>query len=360
MTQIDLDRLNKLIDFGYIRKQAHPSGELFIYNYTPAAQYEGKWNSLTRMSRGLILDREGTITARPMEKFFNFDEPQAKIERDRMVGECAAYEKLDGSLIIVTRSPWGGPLVASRGSFGSWHAERARHLLDTQYGYDWLQDGKTYCFELVSPENRIVVNYSYDRLVLLAVIDTESGYDFEVNQWSRGWPYDIASSYMWSSNFDEDLAHQLQQENQPNAEGYVLRFQNGYRVKVKFEEYVRLHRLMTGVTERTVWEHVQVDGGIDELLQDVPEEFRAWVKNVATSLNFQYESIEHEASRAFFALPSRGDRKTYALSIHQQPSHLQPILFRMLDNRFYDDVIWKQIKPASSKAFWNVSEEETE
>ena len=87
------------------------------------------------------------------------------------------YEKLDGSLGILY---WLGdePYIATRGSFESPQAQIATELLRA-YDLSGLDRRRTYLFEIIYPENRIVVNYDDRReLVLLAIIDTATGREF--------------------------------------------------------------------------------------------------------------------------------------------------------------------------------------
>ena len=71
---MDLKKLNDLISENYVMYQKHKNAELYIYNYTNACQYAGNWNEITTMCRGLILDNQGNIVARPFNKFFNIEE----------------------------------------------------------------------------------------------------------------------------------------------------------------------------------------------------------------------------------------------------------------------------------------------
>ena len=45
-------------------------------------------------------------------------------------------------------------------------------------------------------------------------------------------------------------------------------------IKIKQEDYVILHRIVTGLNERAVWEHLMThNGDYSELLESVPDEF---------------------------------------------------------------------------------------
>jgi len=84
-----------------------------------------------------------------------------------------------------------------------------------------------------------------------------------------------------------------------DREGYVVRFKNGFRMKIKGEEYVRLHRILTGFSNVDIWEYLKDDKDIDELLDRVPDEFDKWVKNVVRDLRYAYFQFDERAGKLF-------------------------------------------------------------
>ena len=69
--------LQEMINEKLVSVQKHPQADLFIYNYTPKVQYDKLWNEITLNTRGLILDSQMNIVAKPFGKFFNLEEHQA-------------------------------------------------------------------------------------------------------------------------------------------------------------------------------------------------------------------------------------------------------------------------------------------
>jgi hypothetical protein len=136
-----------------------------------------------------------------------------------------------------------------------------------------------------------------------------------------------------------------------DREGYVVRFRNGFRMKIKGEEYVRLHRILTGFSNVDIWEYLKDKKDLGEFLDRVPDEFDSWVKNTVKDLVDGYENIEKEYKMYFETISSKKlERKEFAEEAKKfkQPS----ILFSMLDNRDYSEIIWKLIRPQYSKPFW--------
>jgi hypothetical protein len=125
--------------------------------------------------------RRRRIVARPFAKFFNYGTPQAVIPAEPFV----VTEKIDGSLGILYYLD-GEPHIATRGSFTSEQAARARRCC-ASYEIEWTP-GTTPLFEIVYPENRIVVDYGDRReLVLLAAIDHATGRDAPLPLLSGRW-----------------------------------------------------------------------------------------------------------------------------------------------------------------------------
>ena len=143
--------LNKYYEDGLVTKQVHPTLPLTIWNYTDKVQFEGLWDETTLMTRGLVTDNDGNIVARPFKKFFNLDEGKYTPTE-----EFDVFEKMDGSLGILFNydNQW---VLATRGSFTSDQAIRGMEILK-KYKYERLIPGYTYLFEIIYPENRIVVD----------------------------------------------------------------------------------------------------------------------------------------------------------------------------------------------------------
>jgi hypothetical protein len=328
--------LQQMLDERLVIVQKHPAADLFIYNYTNKAQYDRIWNEITLQSRGLILDANLNIVARPFKKFFNLEE--------HLPGEIPdepfeAYEKVDGSLGILY---WLNdiPYIATRGSFISDQALHATKILHQKYPqtFDKIDRNATYLFEIIYPGNKIVVDYGdKDDLVLIAVINNTTGDDLPLPD--IGFP--IVKKYDGIN--DLNLLKTLEEENK---EGFVIRFKSGLRVKVKFTEYLRLHRIITGVSNLVIWEHLSEGRSFDDLLEKVPDEFYEWVKKTTNELTAQYNAILTESQNSFKQLNTRKETALY-FQTQKYPS----VLFALLDDKPFDKIIWKMIRPQYAKPF---------
>lgn len=349
---LDVEDLAAAIDAGYVREQRHPELPLRILNYTETCQFARAWTPTTLACRGLIVDDEtGEVLARPFPKFFNHDEPggQGAIALDEPV---EVTDKLDGSLGITYPDDHGAVRIATRGSFTSdqaLHATRVWHTryADTRVSRDW-----TLLFEIIYPENRIVVDYGQqDDLVLLGAREIASGRTIGPGAAAAlsGWTGPVAEVLTYST-----LADALAAAPRAGMEGFVVRsLATDTRVKIKQEEYVRLHRIITHLSTRSVWEHLGERRPLDELLEPLPEEFHPWVRDVAAALEdalAHYVTSTHEThERIIGQLPEGWTRKDYAL-VAKNWGPVAPWLFRLLDGRDLFEPIWKSIKPERAMA----------
>lgn len=236
---MNYQKIKEYIEKGLITEQRHPEDEnIAVFNYSQKTQFERAWDQVTMNCRGLIVNiATGEIIARPFPKFFNYGE---HIEKNMPIPneEPYVYDKMDGSLGILYKLN-GKVWIATRGSFTSEQAVWA-----TEW---WRQkmmmvptEGFTHLFEIVYPENRIVVNYDFSGLVHLATIENSTGRTIP-----HVWPEPVRELREYPFTTFEALA----MHDKPNREGFVLYFPaSDVRMKIKFPEYVRLHKLITGVS----------------------------------------------------------------------------------------------------------------
>ena len=66
---LNKELLKKMIDEKLVFVNKHPNAEIYIHNYSPKVQYEKLWNEITLQTRGLILDNNMNVVARPFQNF---------------------------------------------------------------------------------------------------------------------------------------------------------------------------------------------------------------------------------------------------------------------------------------------------
>jgi RNA ligase len=122
-------------------------------------------------------------------------------------------------------------------------------------------------------------------------------------------------------------------------------------MKIKGEEYVRLHRILTNFSTTDIWELLRTKGNINEFLDRVPDEFDNWVRLTMTALEAEYETIRFRSwmDYEYHKFQAGIDKKSFANAI--KDNEYRSILFAMWDSKSYEDTIWKMIKPKWSKPF---------
>jgi len=340
--------LDKLAVEGLVATVRHDN--LTIYNYSDKTVWDRLWTPETLAARGLVLADDGRIVARPWPKFFNLGE--CGWEADKLPAETPELaDKYDGSLVICF---WhaGAWRCITRGSWENPQTRAAQEWVDkNRAGFD---RDYTYLFELVAPWNRIVLPYERFDMILLGRVHTESGVD---------------TSYADAADHAEDLgitpvrftsrplaSLNMADPSVTDAEGYVARYSNGVRVKLKYAEYLRLHKLMTGLSVLAIWEGLAA--GKDEPPAGVPDEFVTWWNLHRNTIVGDYDMIDRQAKRVFESVPAGLNRKECAAIFVRDPA-LAPVLFSMLDGKDYSQAIWKRVRPvAGARSFMEAKPEQ--
>jgi RNA ligase len=72
---IDKSQFDEMVALGYIKVVDHPSGcGHKLINYTKLCNSEKIWNPTTERCRGIVIDKDYNIIARPFKKFYNYEE----------------------------------------------------------------------------------------------------------------------------------------------------------------------------------------------------------------------------------------------------------------------------------------------
>jgi RNA ligase len=211
---------------------------------------------------------------------------------------------MDGSLGILFY--YKGWRIATGGSFVSEQAQWANKYLETYIQCDNLDKEATYLLEIVYPENRIVVPYSKDALYLLAAY--KRGYELDADEL---WAVANYSNFLLPETYDFNELDRLLKEASlidHTREGFVVRFKSGVRVKIKGDEYCRIHKLISRVTPIAVWEMLLNGDDMEDAKKDLPEEMESdyeqivsvltnKLDNVLNSIEYAYKKTKHLSNK---------------------------------------------------------------
>lgn len=314
-------------------------GNLLLLNYTSKAIYSDHWNWLERISRGLILDRRtGEVVARPFDRFFNWLEG----------GRCSAghivtvTEKVDGSLGILYRHD-DGYKIATRGSFDSEQARWAtEHLHEPRYSLSGLPEEYTLLFEIVYPDNRVIVDYGdTEALFLLGARNRFNGeyLPFYPDVYELAYCIGFPIPRVFAFNSVEDIIAATDTLS-ASQEGWVVEFSDGQRFKFKGDRYRELHRLVWGMSFKAVLRAV-ADGTYEDLVVGVPMEFTIIISEWKRQIDEKARKLCRRVESAYAAAP-KGTRKEFALWAKEHHPDLMPYLFLVLDGRPIEPLVYKR------------------
>ena len=343
-----LHELQKRVDAKLVKAVPDPSGSgLTIFDYTDHCVFERAWDAYTLQARGLVLDSDGKVVARPWPKFFNLGQtPDTQLAAlPASVPELS--RKYDGSLVVVFHHAhhWR---ATTRACWDNEQTRFADRWLAHSSGVAGMSPRFTYLFELVAPWNRIVVTYPREDMVLVGVMDTEFAVDgtyADVRREAihRGFtPVEFETRPIDSVDLDDASVK--------NDEGFVARFANGMRVKLKYAEYRRLHRLLTGLSVKGIWECLAA--GTEPDLSSVPDEFMEWYRTQRDAIQADFDALDRRVREAFDSVGTLATRKNYALAFTSGVNKdLAPALFNMLDGHPLPPFLWKRVRPSRHQTF---------
>lgn len=307
--------------------------ELRIWNYTDKAQIKRNWDDVTTMARALVTDSGGNIVARSFNKFHNIEENLHKPSSDFSV-----YEKMDGSLILLFyyKGEW---MVCSRGSFSSEQANKAREII-AECDLSNLDKNMTFNFEIIYPENKIVVNYG-DKTALIflgAFLKDSTEVTDDVLDSVMNAGFEVVKRY----EFDD--YNTIKELNLKNKEGFIVRFHSTKdRVKIKFENYVTLHKYAMKMTEKNVWQLFSTGKPLDECVEGIPDEFFNWFKETWGKFQEKYDVIYNECSKVVSKFSHITDKRSFVE--HTKSRKYFNIIIQMYSGVFKPQTIYNLLKP---------------
>lgn len=272
-------------------------------------------------ARGIILDQreDWCVVSMSFRKFFNLEEGfAAEIDWET----ARIEEKLDGSLMSLY---WYGGAwrVQSSGTAdaGGWVVQDIRNTNHTLtyaelFWQTWEMLGYrlppepgetgapyTFAFEMMTPQNRVIVQHSAPRLVLHGVRRLDTLQEEKAEDWAQRLGYEGVRTYALSRDRLRDTARQI---SPVDGEGFVVRDAQFRRVKVKSEKYVAVSLIRESWSQRRALQIVLL-GEQDEFLSYFPEyaqeleDVRRRVRRVTDGLDAQYAEIASIPEQKAFA-----------------------------------------------------------
>lgn len=287
LNKAEVQEIEKLISEGYLTFDE--MGRFKVIKYTEQTVFSQHWTYITLECRGLVVTSDWEIVGRPFDKFFNHNEPNSDFKWNDLELGGTITEKLDGSLGVLFWDDldlkWR---ICTQGSFKSDQAIWANNWIsENEILLCNLQPRNTYLFEIIYPENKIVVDYSgKSGLFLLGGRNTTTGEDIPLKE--------ILYVHKVKTYSIEDFKTLFSNQMDTNFEGFIL-YQvinnRPRRIKFKFDHYVYLHKLYSSLTVRNVF-NALVEDKVDSLIQTLPDESYDVIKSFIDEYVNKFEDMK--------------------------------------------------------------------
>lgn len=310
-----------------------PFGTAIDYNLMTNETFKSD-NDFTRMIlqnlRGTFFDHEGKIISLSYHKFHNVNEnPEYALETFDFTEKHEIEEKLDGSMVRPVKQN-GIIYLATRAGVTD-VAKKANRALNSfplekkmQY-YEFMHVSiateTTPIFEFCSREQQIVLDYGpQPRLVFTGLRCNKTGKYIPIKKELKvRYPLiEVVSSPVTEMSSMSQLVEYTR--GLENAEGFVVKFASGRMVKIKADQYVRMHRVMDGLQfEKRVLELI-IHNEIDDVLPLLSESKRAQVSAFRDSVVHHVQLKQAELEKVFKEIKVEGEsQKDFALKALKFP-----------------------------------------
>jgi RNA ligase len=288
---------------------------------------------VARECRGLKFDRDGKIIARPFHKFFNLGEKEQPDQIDWSLPHVV-FDKLDGSMVhpaivngqLVFMTRMG---ITPQSQAAQKYASTALLKLSTVM----IERGITPMFEFTSPENRIVVAYEKPELTLLAGREIINGQYLTSNELTAIGKEFGVQVVRNMGNIGDIRTFMETTRHEDGIEGYVIAFEDGYRIKLKTDGYVLRHKALAGLKlEKNVIELVAARA-VDDVIPLLKPEIAVHLRTYEAKL--LSEAAQYASSITAFIDSNREiERKDFAAkTMKEWDSRLRGVVFAALDGR---------------------------
>lgn len=344
LTIEEIAEIESLIANNLVTQRKHPELDLYLLNYTSKMQYTNAWTDIGEQCRGLIVDRDYNVIKRPFRKFFNLGE---RLQFSDLPAELPLITtKYDGFLGI-GYTEGDKPAITTRGHFRSPMSVWAtKWIRDKGYTVSDFKDGYTYLFEIVDPvlcrsENLLVNHGNLSGCILLAVIETSTGSELDHIIEAKRLDLQFAEEYVGSL---DDAIAEMPIMKGTEQEGYVCRYSGGLRIKLKCDEYKRLHRVLSGLSPKRILSTMIESGkdGIESMVADIPDEAYAQVREIVDKIENEQRHLIERGRVVYDIAKELSTRREQATFIQQ--SSCSAVAFAMLNGKDYQNVALKQVK----------------
>ncbi len=353
----------------------------FSLNYS---QINSKnFDILAQQCRGLILSRsdytplidcdstipgDTNVIAAPLFRFFNFGQKEAvKINLNNI--NTKILSKLDGTLCLLYYCPITNqfhvgtrsvpeadiPLSFAKYTFRTLFEKAVLDTLNISFDefIKYLDKNNTYCFELTSPFNKVVVNYSECKIHLLAIRNnlTLLEQDPDKSNIMQQFPDLHVQSYCFSDI--KSILKWVSEQDPLEHEGVVIRDDKFNRIKLKNARYIAFNNVKDRVCKsyKNCLELILLEKDDDIVFSILPQEIFNTILDIKDKTKFFIKKYDNEFKNIlndYYVLRENNSdwdiKKCFAMSVKQRKDFWHAPFFEMFSNNVKDMLYFIQSK----------------
>jgi RNA ligase len=294
---------------------------------------------IRRECRGITFDTAtGDIIRRPLPKFFNVNErEETLLDNLDFSKEHWVDTKLDGSMIAAFM--YGGELI-----YGTRMVAPDFNELVKQFVAASDIDFDSFCrfliaqkftpiFEFMHPQKRIVIDYGKPALTLLAIRNMITGEYVPLTIPSiekHNIPVVEQHGSVENPKAFMEYVHDLK-----NAEGFVIRWADGHRVKIKAHEYVQIHKAKEAILQDRNIVELILENHLDDIKAHLPAEDRDRLTQFENDFNVLTDLVASGLHHALTAVRYKDNmpRKEFATDFSVKwDSYTRAAAFKLWDD----------------------------
>jgi RNA ligase len=202
--------------------------------------------------------------------------------------------------------------------------------------------------EIIYPENKIIVPYgNEEKLVLLAVRNTSTG-QYLKKDWLRYSAQEINIPVAEADPITIESALDQQKTIPYTKEGWVVVFEDGTRLKIKGDDYMRIAKFKANLSPLAVWE-AMMETRFGEMQMGCPEEIRHELDLIESRLDEDCAKLASRIIKRERNIDWSISRKDIALQIQNLPDWMHAPLFAKLSGRAAHFLTLKLLRPKGNE-----------
>jgi len=321
-----------------------------------------KWDQTNKHLRSSVWNYEGELISAGFPKFTNFGENPEHFPVPQSLKNCTVVEKLDGSLLIVSKYK-GQLILRTRGTVDAFTMDNGHELTEFQFKLPFIDslikeqqkvdpdhDLDTWpvsvLFEWVSPINKIVINYGdVADWYLVGIVNHDNyrlGSQELLDEFAEAIHVKRPATYTFSDV--NDLLENVEQWK--GKEGVVIYSQDGQTLhKVKAFEYLKCHAFKGNATfENTIEMFFEFDmPSYQEFETKLIEKFdyecykmvRGYISTICDGFKEVLNVVDgmNRFVNKIKSLPTRKEQAVAVFSSYGKESNRSSYIFTILDGK---------------------------